>query len=133
MSGVVVRYLLDTHAYLWWALADARLSAGALEVIADSDHEVLLSAASVWEISIKHSLGKLSLSAPLERVVLEEPARNGIGTLAMSPEHACRAGTLPLLHRDPFDRMLVAQAQLEELCILTADAWVGRYDVQTFW
>ena len=112
-----MRFLLDTHAYLWWALDDPRLSLDALEIIEDSSREVILSAASVWEIAIKHTLGKLSLRASLERVVLEEPARNGFETLAMSPEHACRAGTLPLLHRDPFDRMLVAQAQLEEVVV----------------
>lgn len=128
-----MRYLLDTHALLWWALDDPRLSRPAARVIAEPESELFLSAASVWEIAIKAALGKLVLRGSLTRVTLEEPDRNGIQSLPITREHACRTGELPALHGDPFDRVLVAQAQLEDLVLVTCDAAIAGYDVRTLW
>ncbi len=126
-------FLLDTHAYLWWALDDSRLSNQVRRVLEDAAHDVFLSAASVWEIAIKVALGKLILKAPLTRAVIDEPSRIGLSSLAVSPVHACRTAELPLLHRDPFDRILVAQAQVEDLVLLTKDPMITKYAVPTMW
>jgi PIN domain nuclease of toxin-antitoxin system len=126
-------YLLDTHAYLWWTLDHPRLSHLAREIIEDAQSDVFLSVASIWEIATKHAIGKLTLRAPLARVVIDEPDRNGIKTLDVSREHACRTAELPLLHRDPFDRMLVAQAQVEDLDLITRDPAVSAYAVRVIW
>jgi PIN domain nuclease of toxin-antitoxin system len=126
-------YLLDTHAYLWWALGDPRLSRPARAAIEAREKGLYLSAASVWELALKHAIGKLVLKGPLARIAIEEPARNGIRSLDITREHACRTGELPLHHRDPFDRLLVAQAQLEGLTLITADPAFSDYDVATLW
>ncbi len=126
-------YLLDTHAFLWWTLDDPRLSSRARAVMGDMESDLLLSAASVWEIAIKAGLGKLALQSSITRVTIEEPDRNGIQSLPISREHACRTGELPPLHRDPFDRILVAQAQLEDLVLVTCDAAIAAYEVRTLW
>jgi len=128
-----VSHLLDTHAFLWWATDDTRLSETARDLIANRRGQIFLSVASVWEISIKHVIGKLPLATTLSRVVIEEPARNGFTSLPVTREHACRTGELPLLHRDPFDRLLVAQAQLEGLRVVTRDEHLRAYDVETIW
>ncbi|MBI4870735.1 MAG: type II toxin-antitoxin system VapC family toxin [Candidatus Riflebacteria bacterium] len=128
-----MNYLLDTHAFLWWTLDDRRLSDGVRRLLQAPPGEVYLSAASVWEIALKHSLGKIVLRAPLTRVVLEEADRCGLRSLPITREHACRSGDLPLHHRDPFDRLLVAQAQLEGLGLVTTDQAIRAYDVPVFW
>jgi PIN domain nuclease of toxin-antitoxin system len=115
--------LLDTNALLWW-LAGEPLQPAALERIADPEALVMVSAASVWEVEIKRRLGKLD-APDLAGVVEEE----GFAALAISLPHAARAGSLPLHHHDPFDRMLVAQAQLEGLTIVTRDRAFDAYDV----
>lgn len=117
--------LLDTHVLLWW-LADDGLSADARSLVAEAEVAVV-SAASVWEAGIKARLGKLRLDGPLAPFL--EP--NGFVPLAVTPQHADLAASLPLIHRDPFDRMLVAQARLEGLTIVTRDAMVQTYDVAT--
>jgi PIN domain nuclease of toxin-antitoxin system len=124
---------LDTHAFLWWITEDRRLSARAREVMADGGNDLLLSAASGWEIAIKASLGRVSLPIPIDRFLSEQLQRNGIGILPIEMSHALRVHALPLLHRDPFDRLLVAQALLEKLRILTSDRQVAQYDVETLW
>jgi PIN domain nuclease of toxin-antitoxin system len=124
---------LDTHAFLWWITEDRRLSARAREVMADGSNDLLLSAVSGWEIAIKASLGRISLPIPIDRFLSEQLQRNGIGTLPIEMSHALRVHALPLLHRDPFDRLLVAQALLEKLRILTSDRQVAQYDVETLW
>ncbi len=126
-------HLLDTHAFLWWTLDDSRLSDRARQIIEEPEGNVFLSAASAWEIAIKFMIGKLALRAPLSRVVIDEPTRNGIATLPISSEHASRTGELPLVHRDPFDRMLVAQAQVEDLTLVTRDRTIRTYAVRTVW
>ena len=128
-----MRVLLDTHAFLWWITEDRRLSARAREVMTDGGNDLLLSAASGWEIAIKASLGRITLPIPVDRFLSEQLQRNGIGTLPIEMSHALRVHAIPLLHRDPFDRLLVAQAQLEKLRILTSDPQIAQYDVETLW
>lgn len=118
-----MRLLLDTHAFLWWCADDARLGAVERHAIRDSANEVLLSAVSVWEMAIKQGLGRLRLpEAPSAAV-----ARLGIGRLAVAFEHAEATASLPRLHRDPFDRLLVAQARLESLTLVTQDPAIRSY------
>ncbi len=121
-----MKLLLDTHALLWW-LADVELRPDAKAAIADSENLVVVSAASVWEASIKRALGKLVAPDGLATVVVEA----GFEPLDMSATHAERAGSLPPHHRDPFDRMLVSQAQIEDLMIVTRDGAFAPYDVET--
>jgi PIN domain nuclease of toxin-antitoxin system len=126
-----MKILLDTQCWLWMAASHERLSDRARALIEASDNELYLSAASAWEIAIKHSLGKLRLPEPPARYV---PSRlDAMRTLALPIEHshALHVATLPAHHRDPFDRLLIAQAQLEDLPILTADPLFARYDVTT--
>ena len=116
--------LLDTHAFLWW-LADAPMDDAAAARIADSDSIVAVSAASAWEIAIKRSVGKLRFDGDVEAEIVA----NGFEPLEMTVTHAVRAGDLPPHHRDPFDRMLVAQAQTEGLTLVTRDRWIDAYSV----
>lgn len=121
-----MRILLDTHALLW-ALADVgRLSKPTSALLRDTSNEVFFSAASVWEIAIKRNLGKLRVPEQLPRIAAER-AFTG---LPISMVHAEEAGALPLHHRDPFDRMLIAQARVESLTLLTDDSRVAGYDVR---
>jgi PIN domain nuclease of toxin-antitoxin system len=124
---------LDTHAFLWWITEDRRLSARAREAMTDGGNDLLLSAVSGWEIAIKASLGRITLPIPIDGFLSEQLRRNGIGTLPIEMRHALGVHALPLLHRDPFDRLLVAQAQLEKLRILTSDPQIAQYDVETLW
>jgi len=122
-----LRLLLDTHALLWALAADTSLSGEAAAAIADGRSEVFASAASAWEIEIKRALGKLE--APPDLVAAVEAT--GFEPLAIDMDHAVEAGRLPLHHSDPFDRLLVAQARLERLTLVTSDPQVARYEVQT--
>lgn len=122
-----MRLLLDTHALLWALAADASLSGEAAAAITDGRSEVYASAASAWEIEIKRTLGKLE--APPDLVDAVEDT--GFEPLAIDMDHAIEAGRLPLHHSDPFDRLLVAQARLEGLTLVTSDSQIERYEVQT--
>jgi PIN domain nuclease of toxin-antitoxin system len=119
-----VRLLLDTHVVLWWLADDETLPAEVKETI-DTEAEAFISAASVWEIAIKQALGKLTGPPDLFDVL----DRSGLVELPIRSRHAAEAGRLPLLHRDPFDRMLVAQARCEGLTLLSRDPQVQRYEV----
>ena len=121
--------LLDTHAFLWWLDDNPRLGARARAAIADPDNTVLVSAATAWEIAIKTGLGRLELGEPPEDVLPREIERGGFRPLAISVEHALVVRTLPLHHRDPFDRLLIAQAVAEGLRLVTADGAFANYDV----
>ena len=128
-----MRVLLDTHAFLWWISADRRLPARARKLIADGRNELFFSAASGWEIAVKASLGRIQLPAPIDRFLSEQLSLNGIAALPIQMSHALGVHGLPFLHRDPFDRMLVVQAQMEKLGILTRDPQISQYDVETLW
>jgi PIN domain nuclease of toxin-antitoxin system len=121
--------LVDTHVWIW-SLADPdRLSKECRKLLSSSRNVVYLSAASAWELAIKAALGKIDLPEPVETYVPTRMARQGITALPVTHAHALRVSTLPPYHRDPFDRLLVAQALVERLPILTADPAFDRYDV----
>lgn len=128
-----MRALLDTHAFLWWITNDPRLSRKVHEIISDSENELFLSVASGWEMAIKVGLGRLQLPPNLEHFILEQMALNAIESLPVQMSHALHVYKLPAHHRDPFDRMLIAQAQLENLPILTVDPQIARYSVKVIW
>ena len=121
-----MRLLLDTHVLLWWLVDDRRLGTQARALISNADNSVYVSAASAWEISIKRALGKLKAPSSLDGSVEEA----GFEKLPIGFQHAERAGSLPPLHSDPFDRMLIAQALLEDLLLVTADKSFARYGVK---
>ena len=122
------RYLLDTHAFIWLVMGDRGLSAEIIELVESFANDTYVSAANIWEISIKQGIGKLP---PLSRDAEEVIDETGLIRLDISTRHAQLAGRLPLHHRDPFDRMLVAQAQIEDLIIITNDGDIPKYGVTT--
>ncbi len=126
-----MRILLDTHAWLWMTLTPERLSSDARALVEGREHELCLSAASAWEIAIKHARGKLGLPDPPVKYVPTRLEQFGVLSLPIDQAHALHVSTLPLHHRDPFDRILIAQAQLEHLPILTSDPVFAAYDVRT--
>ena len=128
-----MRALLDTHAFLWWVTDDARLSDTAREVIADGRNEIHFSAASGWEIAIKARLGRLTVPDDLARFMTGQIEQNGFRSLAIELAHALRVHSLEDLHRDPFDRMLVAQSMVENLPIIGRDAQITAYGVESIW
>jgi PIN domain nuclease of toxin-antitoxin system len=129
----VKRVLLDTECWLWWHISPGRLGATALALFEERRSPLLLSAASSWEIAIKTALGKLELPSPPERFVPGRLAEDGIDALPIEHAHALRVARLPPHHSDPFDRLLVAQAQLEHCALLTADAQILDYDIEVVW
>jgi PIN domain nuclease of toxin-antitoxin system len=128
-----MRSLLDTHAFLWFIIGDRRLSATARDRIEARESEVLLSVASIWEIAIKAGLGKLPLPSPVRTYVPQQMVENRIGLLPVALDHALEAGNLPHHHRDPFDRMLVVQARMEEMPIISADPALDQYGIDRVW
>jgi PIN domain nuclease of toxin-antitoxin system len=128
-----MKLLLDTCTFLW-VLVDAHgLSPKARQLVQDPANDVYLSAASAWEIAIKHALGRLPLPAPPERFVPEQRTQHGIDALALDEESLLYAHRLPALHRDPFDRALVCQSIVHGLTILTPDPLVTQYPVRCVW
>ncbi len=123
-----MRILLDTHVWLLTLAEPGRLSEATLAVLSDRGNALYLSAASAWEIAIKHQLGKLPLPCPPGEFVPQRLERDGVNTLPVELGHALYVARLPPLHRDPFDRLLVAQAQLEGMCLYTADDQVLAYE-----
>ncbi len=124
-----MKLLLDTQCWLWIQAAPERFSKNALDIVQDPANDLLLSAASCWEIAIKYALGKLPLPSPPAQYVPERMQSSGVDALPVRPEHALRVAALPPHHRDPFDRLLVAQAQIECLPLLTADTQLSQYEV----
>lgn len=125
--------LLDTHTFLWWITDAPKLSATARELIGDGHNTLYWSAASSWEVSIKYALGRLPLPETPEKFLPPELLQNRIESLPVIDTHAFQAGHLPRYHRDPFDRMLIAQAQVESLVLLSNDQKLGLYDVNVRW
>ncbi|MDQ6928672.1 MAG: type II toxin-antitoxin system VapC family toxin [Actinomycetota bacterium] len=121
--------LLDSHALLWALAGDERIPAAARDAITDSANPVMVSAASVWELSIKQALGRIDIPDDLTDAI----QASHFAPLAITLEHAVVAGRLPPLHGDPFDRMLVAQATVERLTVVTVDDRIGQYDVPVLW
>ena len=128
-----MRFLLDTCTFLWWVTDDAQVSRRAREIIENGEHEVFLSAASGWEIAIKTRVGRLRLPDDLKGFIAEQLRLNSIQTLPIQLSHALQVATLPDHHRDPFDRLLVAQSRVEQLPILTPDDQISKYPVTVIW
>lgn len=128
-----MRLLLDTHCWLWWLFEPEKLSDLALETIANIDNELWLSVASIWEIEIKVKIGKFKLPQPPEIFVPQQMQVDGLEAFLITPDHALKAADLPLHHKDPFDRMLIAQTQGSNFVLLTNDSVFARYDVTTLW
>jgi PIN domain nuclease of toxin-antitoxin system len=125
--------LLDTHALLWWLDGDERLSRDARSRIADAKNPVWVSAASAWEVATKVRIGKLPGAVEVAERFVELVTEQDFRLLSISAEHARRAGLLPGGHRDPFDRMLIAQAQMEDLVLVSNEQLFDRYGVRRLW
>ncbi len=128
-----MRCLLDTHAFIWLVTEDPKLSEAAKNCILNSRTKLYLSSASVWEMIIKCSIGKLKLSATPEHFITKQLTINQIDELPISFKHTFRLHQLPDFHKDPFDRILVAQAISEKMSILTIDPIISKYNVKTVW
>jgi PIN domain nuclease of toxin-antitoxin system len=128
-----MRYLLDTHSLIWWWNDDPRLSLAAREAIAEPDNEIWVSAVSAWEIATKARIGKLT---DMPDAVARYPVlitRNRFRALAIDAGHALRAGQYPQLHRDPFDRLLAAQAEIEKMPLITRDQELASFGCDVYW
>lgn len=127
-----MQYLIDTHVFLWMIADDPQLSAFSKEII-ESDTDLLISIASIWEIAVKNNIGKLSLSKPFETFIPQQLIYNQIEILPITLQHLNPLITLPLHHRDPFDRLLICQAISEQIPILSADEAFNQYPVERQW
>ncbi|MEA1967480.1 MAG: type II toxin-antitoxin system VapC family toxin [Thermodesulfobacteriota bacterium] len=128
-----MKILLDTHAFLWWITDDPQLSKNASALIVNSSNYLYWSSASSWEVAIKYSLGRLPLPDSPSQFIMEELEKNQIESLPITDYHAFSAGMLPLYHKDPFDRMLIAQAINESMILLSCDTVYKYYDVNVCW
>jgi PIN domain nuclease of toxin-antitoxin system len=128
-----LRALLDTHVFLWWISDDPKLPERVREIIGDGGNELHFSAASCWEIAIKAQLGKLDLPRKPDIFISEQMAVNAVQGLPVYPSHALHVFNLPPLHRDPFDRIIVAQSLLEAMPVITSDRLIAQYKVKTIW
>ncbi|MBD2298873.1 PIN domain-containing protein [Nostoc sp. FACHB-190] len=129
-----MKLLLDTQCWLWWFAQPEKLSEEAITQIADETNELWLSVASIWEIGIKVAIAKLPLPEPPDSYISSRMGQLGVRSLEITATHALKAASLPLHHRDPFDRMLIAQAQLENITLVSADTIFRQYnDVAILW
>lgn len=128
-----MKALLDAHAFIWWVLDMPNLSETCRGIVSDGENEIVVSVASSYEIAYKAEQGRLTLPETPEAYVRDRLNANGFESLPIELGHALRAATLPRIHGDPFDRLLVAQAQIEGLPILTADPAISLYEVETIW
>ena len=126
-------YILDTHALLWFVSGDPKLSPKAKSVIENADNEIALSSAAVWEISIKSQIGKIRLHKELDQLISEILQLYNFTPLAITIPHVIRVNSLPEIHRDPFDRVLVAQSIAENMPLITADPLIKKYKIKTIW
>ena len=128
-----MRQLLDTHTFLWYITDNPNLSRTALERIQNEENDNLLSMTSVWEMAVKQSVGKLSFKLPLDLFIPQQLQSNEMKLLDIQLNHVVAVATLPLHHRDPFDRLLIAQAMVEQLPILGIDAAFDAYPIKRIW
>ena len=125
--------LLDTHAFLWFVADNPRLSKSARVLIEAEDSQPFMSMASLWEIAIQISLGKLQLEQPYETFIPQQLALNGIGILNLSLDHTAAIATLPFHHRDPFDRLIAVQSRIEKMPLVSADPSFDSYEIERVW
>ena len=128
-----MKLLLDTHALVWWLEGDPQLSVAARSSIESAENEVFIEIGCLWEMVIKISLGKLRLAMPLETVIGEILHEQRITVLPIAPAHLLRLATLPFHHRDPFDRLLAAQASMEMMSVASRDDTLDAYGVPRLW
>lgn len=128
-----MRLLLDTHAFIWWLGEPEKLSPKALALLVDAGNDLLLSVASIWEMQIKIQLGKLKLTVSLSELVESHRQTNGMQVLPVELEHVLALDALPAHHKDPFDRLLVAQANVEGACLVSRDPVFSSYPVKLVW
>jgi len=128
-----VKILLDTHAFLWFITDDAGLSSKAKEAFIDAENDLYLSMGSIWEMCIKTSLGKLESTLPINTFIPQQIKNNGIRLLAIEMIHCLKVATLPFHHRDPFDRLLIAQCLSENWPIISVDSQLDQYGVTRIW
>ena len=128
-----MRYLLDTHVFLWWNLGDSQLSDNATAIISDGNNEIFLSAVSAWEIAIKVAKKRLTVPEEPVRFVPSRMQLHGFRPLPIQIHHATRIYELPIYHTDPFDRLLIAQSQIESMPLISVDADIRRYEVEVIW
>lgn len=128
-----MKLLLDTHAYIWWGVDPDKLSATAAAALSEPESEIYVSVASLWEIAIKLQLGKLTLPVPVPVFAARLREENLVRTLSVTEAHVFAHTTLSAIHRDPFDRMLVAQSLAESLVLVTRDPRIRDYGIPTLW
>lgn len=129
-----MKYLLDTHAFLWWITDKSTLSGKVRDIISDSNNELFLSAASGWEIVIKCQLGRLRLAEEvIDDYLPRQMSLNAIQPMPITMRHCLYIHNLPVIHKDPFDRIIIAQSILEDMPIITRDVRITEYNVKTTW
>ncbi|MEH1997254.1 MAG: type II toxin-antitoxin system VapC family toxin [Nostoc sp.] len=128
-----MKLLLDTQCWLWWFTQPELLNEAAIAHIADETNELWLSVASIWEMGIKVAIAKLPLADPLDSYIYSRMTVLAMRSLEITASHALQAAALPLHHRDPFDRMLIAQAQIQEMTLVSADSMFNKYDISLLW
>jgi PIN domain nuclease of toxin-antitoxin system len=128
-----VKVLLDTHVLLWALADDPRLSKKARAILLDDAHTLLWSAASTWELAIKVALKRIHFAAPVAEYLPAKLESEGIESLSITTAHASAVESLPLHHHDPFDRLLIAQARIEDVALISADKIIKRYDLEVIW
>ena len=128
-----MRYLLDTHIFLWWNLGNPQLSDRVVGIISDGNNEIFLSAVSAWEIAIKVAKKKLTIPEEPVRFVPSRMQLHGFQPLPIQVHHATRVHDLPMHHTDPFDRLLIAQSQIESMPLISVDTDIRRYELEVIW
>jgi len=128
-----MKLLLDTHTFIWWDSEPTKLSAQALALCQNRENTLLLSVASVWEMQIKLQLSKLKLSVPLKEIIESQQRTNNLEVLSVTLPHVLGLESLPAYHKDPFDRLLIAQAIAEGAVLVTGDPMFAKYPVQVAW
>lgn len=128
-----MKLLLDTHAFIWWTSDPSRLSKRALAFCEDPENQLVLSVVSLWEMQIKAQMGKLVLRGSLSEIIEAQQQRNQVEIIPITLDHVLALDSLPPLHGDPFDRLLIAQARIEGASVLTKDEMIPRYSVDVVW
>lgn len=128
-----MRALLDTHAFLWWISDSSRLSKRAYEFIEKPSNTIYLSSVSFWEISIKSTLGSIQFPKKMESFIAEQISINSFEPLSINISHAVNIRDLPQHHKDPFDRMLISQSQIEDMPLITGDKLISKYKIELIW
>ena len=128
-----MKFLLDTHVFLWWITDSPLISRKVRELMSEGSSDLFWSSASSWEIAVKYASGKLPLPDKPELFIPSELANNRISSLSITDDHSFEAGKLPIHHRDPFDRMLIAQSNLENMPLISSDQIISHYEVKIFW